>query len=128
MDEIVGERGYLDGRGHPAREVGFEGWLVVVAGHLGFAGYFLHYVGAVLGGEEGLAAVEEAFDGGAPFGVAVRLDGVLARLREREVYVEAGWRRTKLYMFAAPIRNVPTLYVHCNFSATVQLSSICAPS
>lgn len=54
MDEIICEGGDLGGGGHPACEVGFEGGLVVVAGHLGFAGYFDHYVVAVGGGEEGI--------------------------------------------------------------------------
>lgn len=78
MDEVEGEGRDLRCGCHPAGEIGFERWLVVVAGYLGLACYFDHCIIAELGGEEGLGAIEKAFDGGTPFGVAVRLDETLA--------------------------------------------------
>lgn len=55
-DEVVDEGGEFCGGGHPAREVGFEGEVVRVAGVGAFAGDFHHYTrgwgGGCNGGEE----------------------------------------------------------------------------
>jgi hypothetical protein len=58
----------LGGDGEPAQGVAFEGEAVCVAVPLGFAGGFDGDVGAV-GEEFGEGVVEEAFEGGEPFGV-----------------------------------------------------------
>jgi len=73
--ENVGGRegGDFCGGGHPAREVGFEGVLVGVAGPDCvdvFAGFFVHDAG---GGEEDVGFVEETFGAFAPEGGAVCL-------------------------------------------------------
>ena len=55
QDELPGEGRELDRCSHPAREIGFEGGLVVIAGtlrSLSFAGNFHHDVIAVFRGEE----------------------------------------------------------------------------
>ena len=73
-----GEGRELDGCGHPAREVGFEGGLVVVARVLRLARDFLHDVAAELRGEEDLCRVEDVLDAGSPGAVAV---GVIVHVR-----------------------------------------------
>lgn len=67
QDVGAGEGGQLGGDGHPAGQVGFEGWLVVVAGDDGFARDFDHDGAvAVLRGEEDVGAGEDAADARAP--------------------------------------------------------------
>lgn len=74
-DEVVGEGGELNGRGHPAREVGFKGRLVVVAGLLSFTGDFDHDVITVLRGKEDSGGFQDAFKAIAPLGLGVCLGG-----------------------------------------------------
>lgn len=60
---VVGPRRHFCGGGHPAGEVGFEGFLVVVAVLAGFALGFPHDVVDCVGGvicEEDVAGLEEA--------------------------------------------------------------------
>lgn len=78
-DEVVDEGGEFCGGGHPAREIGFEGEVVRVAGVGAFAGDFHHDAcGRGSGGdgrEEDAGCVEDATDAGFPDGGAVRLGG-----------------------------------------------------
>lgn len=69
-EQVFGEGGDLDGVGHPAREVGFEGALVDVAFAVGFAGDFAH---DVAGGEEDVEAVDDVLEAGFPGGRLVGL-------------------------------------------------------
>lgn len=59
----MGEWGEGDGGGHPAGEVGFEGFLVDVAVAVFFAGEFAH---DVVVAEEDVDSFEDIFDALAP--------------------------------------------------------------
>ncbi len=74
-DQVVDEGGVFGGCDHPAREVGFEGEVVGVAGVGAFAGYFVHDVWGVAG-EEDVRPVEDAGDAAFPEIGAVGLCGV----------------------------------------------------
>lgn len=105
-DEVVGERGELNGCGQPAREVGFKGRLVVVAGSLRFTGDFDHDVITILRGKEDGGGVKDEFKAIAPLGRGVCLgrgEHWVSRWDDRET------RLTRLYMFAAPMSIVPAL-------------------
>lgn len=86
--EFLGDYAGSEGRnlgcgGHPAGEVGFERGLIVIAGPLGLAGNFLHYVAAERGGEEGLTAGKEAGDLSMPFVCAVGLKVIISGDRDK---------------------------------------------
>ena len=70
-DDVVDKGGEFDGGGEPAREVGFEGVVVCVAGFGAFACDFGHDVVD----EEDVGGFEDAEDAGLPEGIAVCLWG-----------------------------------------------------
>ena len=63
----------MDRCSHPAREVGFEGGLIVIAGTLSLAGDFHHDIIAVFGGKEDGRGVENLLKAVAPFWLGVCL-------------------------------------------------------
>ena len=66
-DKGGSEGGDLCGGGHPARKVGLEGRLIVIASTLGLASNFLHDITAELRREEDLAAIQEPLNFSSPF-------------------------------------------------------------
>ena len=88
---------------YPSREICFERPLIDIAGLDRFARDFKY---DVLGFEEDFEVPDDAVDLLFPESVSVCL------LKVSKSQFRSGFVLTKLYMLAAPTRNVPALYVH----------------